>query len=104
MASIQTPTPINKNRRSQASRAADQAAAKPTETPTTTPPAAAPTPSPKPEHEVKIDIGLTSMPVWKPIAVVDGQTWSCPHQKYGHEGEASAKRCINKIVREATAS
>lgn len=46
-----------------------------------------------------VDLGMRQVPMWFPSATLSGgETVTCPHQRYGHESEAAAKRCISALV------
>lgn len=97
-----TTTPARKNT-SHASRAAAKRRPlapvpdtdpKPSETPK---PQAKTKPEPKPAATV--DLGARPVTYWFPSAKLsDGTTVSCPHSRYGHESEASARRCIGQLA------
>jgi hypothetical protein len=100
MATTPTPTPARKSRAARAAEQAgkDQAGLKAvpagqakSETLKSETPKARPT--------ATVDLGERKVPYWFPTAKLsDGTTVSCPHARYGHEGEAAAKRCITALV------
>jgi hypothetical protein len=74
--------------------------AKPTLTPVPDP---AETPQPKPQPPAKplatIDLGARPVTYYFPqITLGTGEVVSCSHSRYGHETEASARRCALQLV------
>jgi hypothetical protein len=88
-------TPIA--RRSRAARGADQAKqdaqpglkAVPSETP-----------KPKPaKPAATVDLGAKPVTMYFPTATLaSGEVVQCAHQRYGHESEASARKCIGALA------
>jgi hypothetical protein len=70
--------------------------------PSETPKPAPSKPKPEPKPLATVDLGARPVTYWFPKATVevDGKTVElvCPHARYGHESEASAKRCISQLV------
>ena len=62
-------------------------------------PKQATTPALKVKPSASVDLGAKPVTYWFPSAKLsDGTTVTCPHARYGHESEASAKRCIAQLV------
>jgi hypothetical protein len=55
------------------------------------------TSQPKPSEPV-VDLGARQVTFWFPsITMPDGTVVRCEHQRYGHESEAAAKRCLRSL-------
>lgn len=83
-------------RRSRASRAADKAEANHQPNLTAVP---SETPKPQPEKPTaSLDLGARKIEYFFPSVTINGETFSCSHSRYGHESEASAKRCASALA------
>ena len=90
-------------RRSRAARAADQAGqdqpnlkAVPESQPKPETPKSE---TPKAKPTATIDLGARQVTYWFPaIVLADGTRVECKHSKYGHESEASAKKCARSLA------
>lgn len=107
-----TTTRRSTSRTAAAEKARAKLAAAPSETPAAAPgseetpkptltavPSETPKPAPQPKPTAQVDLGAKPVTYWFPSAKLsDGTTVTCPHARYGHESEASAKRCISALV------
>src|SRR5258707_12631826 len=54
--------------------------------------------APKPPKEPTINLGATTVTVWKPtVTLPTGRKLQCPHQPYGHESEAAGRKCARTL-------
>ena len=54
---------------------------------------------PQPKPLASVDLGARQVTYYFPTATLSDSTIvKCVHQKYGHESEAAAKRCITALV------